>query len=995
MAIRKQRGSYRRGASFGALSFLVGAVLSVGTGIVMARLYGIDVIGEYALVFAPLSAMWVLSTSREQIALVRRIGALEPRDPRVTGLFVATFTFSSALTLVMAALVLFVSYFIYRGPIGDPALFAPAAALMLGYVLFANPSWNIDTVLSNFRAGPELFLARLLEQIAYLVAGVIGAVVSGSVWGLTIATVASFVLALAAKVAMLPGYIKMRVPMRQLRAGFVELPSMIWFGLKTVPGALSDGLTNQIGVWILGSSSGVAAVGAYSRAWQLALRVRESNHRLVEVLFPTLVERRELGDLTGFDRALVDSMRYGCALMFALAAVFGGASVGVMQLYGPGFEEAALALALLLLVPPLYLIASALTLVLEAHDRPLKGSVVSVVGALVAVPASFVLIAWIGITGAALAIVLAFTISVAWLSVIVREHLSSRLFHLWRPRQLLAQALAFAGGLGTARLLDMLLAQPFGLIAGTIAGFCVYSLLFVGAGGFVPRDRERLSVALSGFLDTRAGRRVTAMASGLAVSWRRYAIFAVGMGVALIGGAVAAISPMLAIGAVLGCAFGALLIWDLLTGLMAFVVFNFLSALPLASGQELTLVKAAGVILAITWLATLTTRSGRDESARLFADHALAVWALAAFLLWSGLSALWAIDVSATISDLQTFVLNAVLFVIVYSAVRSVGDARKVITALAIGGVLAIVIGAVLFAGIRSDGRFGGTVGEANTFALVLLPGAIVGAALAMSTPSRRFRTAMWGAAALCSVGIVLTLSRGGLLSFAAAIIALVIFGGRWRPKLLAVTGTIVAFGVVALFTLAPAAARGRLGSSGSDRGSGRVDIWEVGLRSFTDDPLRGAGLGNFRQISATNLIEPGRIERSDLIIDNPTIAHNIYLGTAVELGVFGLAALLLFLGAGVVSSAMAARRFSAVGNAGGEIVARALFATLIGYLVAAFFLSLLFEKELWVLLALAFSLLSLARAESPTPVRAKRGERYLRSADVPVGLGASGRRIT
>ena len=86
-----------------AILIALSAVLSLVTAVVTARIYGIQVMGEFALAFAPTGIVWVLSSVREQPALVRALAPLAPRDPRATGLFAAVFGFSFVLTLTALA----------------------------------------------------------------------------------------------------------------------------------------------------------------------------------------------------------------------------------------------------------------------------------------------------------------------------------------------------------------------------------------------------------------------------------------------------------------------------------------------------------------------------------------------------------------------------------------------------------------------------------------------------------------------------------------------------------------------------------------------------------------------------------------------------------------------------------------------------------------------------------------------------------------------------
>lgn len=74
-----------------------------------------------------------------------------------------------------------------------------------------------------------------------------------------------------------------------------------------------------------------------------------------------------------------------------------------------------------------------------------------------------------------------------------------------------------------------------------------------------------------------------------------------------------------------------------------------------------------------------------------------------------------------------------------------------------------------------------------------------------------------------------------------------------------------------------------RLGSIDTNR----YRYWEVAATSFTEHPLRGLGSGGF---ASEWLREPDRVDASG-------DAHSLYLETAAELGVVGLACLLLFVG--------------------------------------------------------------------------------------------------
>src|SRR3954463_13558426 len=128
------RRSVGHGLMFATLSFVVAASLAVVSSIVMARVYGIDVVGESALAAAPMGMLGLLSTVSEQPAFIRTIAPLEPRSRSISGLFAAVCTFSTTLTVVVAAIVAAVAYVLFEGPLDHPGLVGPALAYMAGYV---------------------------------------------------------------------------------------------------------------------------------------------------------------------------------------------------------------------------------------------------------------------------------------------------------------------------------------------------------------------------------------------------------------------------------------------------------------------------------------------------------------------------------------------------------------------------------------------------------------------------------------------------------------------------------------------------------------------------------------------------------------------------------------------------------------------------------------------------------------------------------------------
>jgi O-antigen/teichoic acid export membrane protein len=342
-----ERPSVGRGLSFAAGSFMVSAVVALASSVATSRLYGVGVIGEYALVSAPYAVASQISQVNEGTAFVRAAAALPARSVRVSALFRAVFAFSMVLTATMAVVVFAGAALLLRGPVGRPDLVWPAAVIMLAYVAVDNVNWNIDSVLSAFRAGSPLFWARTAQVVAFLVVSVAMTAVTTDVWGLVVATVAMFAVPLVIRLAVIGRYVRSDLPAGSFRVAVRELPAMLRFGLVLTPSVFLGALTNHAGTWVVGAGGTVAATGAYARAMGLASRFIDAGYRVAEILMPGLVERRALGDHDGAAALLHRTLRVVAVPLLAVSAGVGGAASGLLRVFGPGFSRANVVLACL------------------------------------------------------------------------------------------------------------------------------------------------------------------------------------------------------------------------------------------------------------------------------------------------------------------------------------------------------------------------------------------------------------------------------------------------------------------------------------------------------------------------------------------------------------------------------------------------------------------------------------------------------------------------
>ena len=220
-----QRASYTSAAAFEGLGFVLMTFLGLVSSVVTARLYGIEAIGEFALATAPVTAVWYLSTARERPAFVRELATLPPRAQRVTGLFAAVLAFSFSVTAVVAAIAVPVVIAVFNGPIDRPALVAPTLAALAAHLVVTNTGWNLDAVFAGFRASRELFWIRMHQVGAFLVVSVALWPVTDSVWGLVLATIASYCTSLVHRLVRVRRYMRLTVERSAVRDGFRTLPT--------------------------------------------------------------------------------------------------------------------------------------------------------------------------------------------------------------------------------------------------------------------------------------------------------------------------------------------------------------------------------------------------------------------------------------------------------------------------------------------------------------------------------------------------------------------------------------------------------------------------------------------------------------------------------------------------------------------------------------------------------------------------------------------------
>jgi hypothetical protein len=304
-----------------------------------------------------------------------------------------------------------------------------------------------------------------------------------------------------------------------------------------------------------------------------------------------------------------------------------------------------------------------------------------------------------------------------------------------------------------------------------------------------------------------------------------------------------------------------------------------------------------------------------------------------AFVCWVALSQHWSAERAAAVVRTETFVQLLVMVWLFWQLVRTTRDHYSLMQAYVLGAWVAAGWMLIAFATGDQQGRY--TLAESNPNWNALAIAIAIPMAWHLTLVARR-RLAV--AVNLCFIpagvfAIALTASRGGFLVALLALSAIPLtYPSLPRGRKLALI-LLSPVALVAVVSLTPEASVERLSRAQDEIREGsfssRGVIWDAGLESIREHPMRGRGAGNF-----------GRATEDSF--GHPRSAHNAYISVAVELGLPGLILFLALLASAVLPLATLK---------GPERVAYAvLWATLLAALIPA---NWEYHKATWFVLAL------------------------------------------
>ena len=348
-----------------------------------------------------------------------------------------------------------------------------------------------------------------------------------------------------------------------------------------------------------------------------------------------------------------------------------------------------------------------------------------------------------------------------------------------------------------------------------------------------------------------------------------------------------------------------------------------------------SLTRLLGFALISAWFATLmiTNRVRRAN---------LAHGAIAAYVLWVGLSSIWSVNPNATANRLETYAQLFLLYCIIWDLFLTKNESDL--------GLLAYICGTYVAAlsTLRNflTGAVYSSMSQTRYTSFQKIDPNSMGVLMALSIPmawwliqesdiGRRrhwLRILLYAYIPVATFSILLTASRTALITTVIAFLFISTSVKRlgWGRGILTVAFLIVA--IWGVTRLVPAASFSRLGQldESVEQGNltGRVDIWREGIQVIYENPLLGVGSGAFPSVNPTG-----------------QAAHNLIISVWTETGLIGLAIYLTII-------------FLALWNAFHHKSREALFwsTLLLIWFIGSFSLNWEYRKQTWLLFSLVIS---------------------------------------
>ncbi|MCB0881597.1 MAG: oligosaccharide flippase family protein [Thermoleophilia bacterium] len=930
-------------------SRVVGALSTGVLTVVLGRALGLSEYSEYAFAMTVATLAAMLATMGIDTAAGRYVAQAHNGGEGIGKVVAASLRLRTMLAAGALVLVLGLAPVISRVVDGNHTRPIQAAAFaLLGTLFFTWVGSIIEAVQDGRNLALLSIVKSLVEFAAVMMLLLAGSGVIGAIAGNAVGYAASVLFGFW----VIRRYLTRNSDGRPVHeTGGREI---VRYGAHVWAAGIAWMLFDRIDVVMIAALLNQDAVGLYDMAWRAATILG-----LLGVSLASTVPPRIAGQPPEIaSRVLSNVLRVSLIFYLVVGAITAiAAPRAAALLLGDEFGRSGDILRVL--VPYIVLVGMA-PIIARSLDY-IGGSEIrkwiALIALVINVALDLILIPTVGLMGPAIATNIA-------IATFVAGHYWAVVRHLPMPTRSLARTggRAVAGAaLGAAACWTVLeLPGPpwLTLIAAIVTGLVVAALTILALG-----EASGRAVSLPRPLDRLLGGVVTTEVKLPSATASMILLGAIGIGL------VTGRSPLIAVALTVGLAFMALLLTNVTTGVIVFVLVQPFGML-FGAGETL-LTKGGGVLLMVTWLVSLRYPATRGRYARFLHTIPLLGWLMFGFLAWACASILWSLNTADSVDAIQRFALGFVLLVIVFTAAWSDAAMRRICGAFALSVGLTAITGLAL--GRFTEGRFTGTFQDANEWAAFCIPGILISVGMIATSRKALHQLAFGACATLAAVGLVLSGSRGGMIGVVIALGVWIAFGGRWRLRVAAASVLVAVLGAGYIMVAASPATKERFAtitngqSYGTSAGTGRSDIWKVGTRAYEDHPIVGTGAGTFVDATPRYIAQPGLLRRVDFFTTDVKVAHNMYLHIAVELGAIGAALYISILLACLLATLRAAMIFRALGDTAAEFLCRTLLAGAGGFLAANFFISGQYARDLWILMGMCVGMLGLAQGRRAT----------------------------
>jgi O-antigen ligase len=257
--------------------------------------------------------------------------------------------------------------------------------------------------------------------------------------------------------------------------------------------------------------------------------------------------------------------------------------------------------------------------------------------------------------------------------------------------------------------------------------------------------------------------------------------------------------------------------------------------------------------------------------------------------------------------------------------------------------------------------RISGFAEDANVYAMDLVISIPIAIAFIYACKKASVKAVLAGVILIIVAATILSFSRAGLMQLATVMFLSVGIRLIKKNKFLGIMAMVIAIAVMIPLVPQKYWERASTITQFSDPAIGkRLAGWKVGTDLFMENPLIGVGFGMFRYEYFMK-----SITSSDVRFKMGLDAHNLYIHTAAETGIFGLLFLILLIIFTFKYLSAAKKNFMTKGDLYLAEISSAIQISLLVYLLGGMFISYLQLLIFWIIIPLAVVLNRFSRKES------------------------------